>query len=131
MDINHIQKVREAQQIQRGLRKPQVGQVPGDRTGSFREVLHETAQRTESGVKLSVHAQERIQQRNIPMTPQDMENITQAISQAEARGSKSSLILMQDKGFIVSVPNKTVITAIDQVQLRENVFTNIDSTVII
>ena len=49
---------------------------------------------------------------------------------AEQKGSKDSLVLLDDLAFVVSVKNKTVVTAVDSNRAKENVFTNIDSVVI-
>jgi len=53
------------------------------------------------------------------------------VSKAAAKGARESLILLDDKAFVVSVRNRTVITAVDGEHLKENVFTNIDSAVIV
>ena len=49
---------------------------------------------------------------------------------ARAKGARSSLILTEAGAFVVSVSNRTVITAMDPAQMRERVVTNIDSAVI-
>ena len=82
------------------------------------------------GVKFSNHAVERMQTRGISFSPQDLTKISDAIGKAAAKGSKDSLILMNDSALIVSVKNKTVVTVMDQAALKENVFTNIDSTIV-
>ncbi len=82
------------------------------------------------GLKFSNHAVERMQSRGIRFTPEDMTRLNDAVSRAAAKGSKDSLILMQDSALIVSVKNKTVVTVMDKTALKENVFTNIDSTIV-
>ncbi len=82
-------------------------------------------------IKLSKHAAERINSRNINFTEKELQNLGDAIKKAEDKGSKESLILMNDIALIVSVRNKTVITAMTGESMRENVVTNIDSTIII
>ncbi|MBD3390407.1 MAG: hypothetical protein GF418_00195 [Chitinivibrionales bacterium] len=82
------------------------------------------------GVKFSAHAQARLKSRNIEMTPEIMGKLDKAMNGAEKKGSKDSLVLLSDLAFIVNVPNRTVVTAMDGESLRENVFTNIDSAVI-
>ncbi len=82
------------------------------------------------GLKFSNHAVERMQSRGIRFTPEDMTRLNDAVSRAAAKGSKDSLILMQDSALIVSVKNKTVVTVMDKAALKENVFTNIDSTIV-
>lgn len=81
-------------------------------------------------LKFSAHAQSRIKSRNLSMTPQVMEKLNNAVSGAASKGSKDSLILMPNMAFIVNIPNRTVVTAMDGESVRDNVFTNIDSTVI-
>lgn len=81
-------------------------------------------------LKVSAHAGSRIRSRNIDMTPEVVEKLQQAVDSARRKGSRDSLILLRDKAFIVNIPNRTIITAMDGESLRENVFTNIDSTVI-
>ena len=82
------------------------------------------------GVKFSNHAVERMMSRGITFNPQDMQRLNEAVGRAAAKGSKDSLILMNDSALIVSVKNKTVVTVMDKNALKENVFTNIDSTIV-
>lgn len=131
MDIQHLQKVREAQRLQRPSQPAKTGERSGPTTGGFRDILEVEQQRVAGNLKLSAHAQARMAQRDILMTPQDLEQLGQAVSKAESKGARESLVLMQNKGFIVSVPNRTVITALDQRQLQESIVTNIDSTIIV
>ena len=81
-------------------------------------------------LKFSNHAVERMMSRGIQFTPEDMTRLNEAVSRASAKGSKDSLILMNDSALIVSVKNKTVVTVMDKNALKENVFTNIDSTIV-
>jgi flagellar operon protein len=81
-------------------------------------------------LKFSAHAQSRVKSRNLSMTPQVMEKLNKAVSGAAGKGAKDSLILLQNMAFIVNIPNRTVVTAMDGESIRDNVFTNIDSTVI-
>lgn len=82
------------------------------------------------GIKFSNHAVERMRTRGISFKPEDMQRLNDAVSRAAAKGSKDSLILMDDSALIVSVKNKTVVTVMDKNALKENVFTNIDSTIV-
>lgn len=83
------------------------------------------------GVKFSNHAVERMQTRGISFTKPDLEKLNTAIDKASAKGSKDTLVLMDQAALIVSVKNKTVVTVMDKAALKENVFTNIDSTVVL
>ena len=82
------------------------------------------------GVKFSNHAIERMQSRGVSFNKGDLDRLNQAVDKASAKGSKDTLVLMNDAALIVSVKNKTVVTLMDQAALKENVFTNIDSTIV-
>jgi flagellar operon protein len=82
------------------------------------------------GVKFSTHAQQRLQQRDITLGDDAVAKISDAVDRAQQKGSKESLVLLDDMAFVVSVKNRVVITAVDQPSMKQNVFTNIDSVVI-
>jgi flagellar operon protein len=73
----------------------------------------------------------RMQQRGISLKPEQLSKIVTAVEAAEAKGAKDSLILYRDIAMIVNVPSKTVVTAIDGGSAEGNVFTQIDSAVVI
>jgi flagellar operon protein len=105
--------------------------------GAFRDVLR-TAQApavapsTSSGpLKFSAHAQQRLESRNIRLTTDDVAKMNAMADKAAAKGAKQSLFMMRDVAMVVSIQNRTVITAVDQNSMKENVFTNIDSAAII
>jgi flagellar operon protein len=83
------------------------------------------------GLKFSAHAKERLSLRNINLSAADLSRMNDAVNKAAAKGARQSLLVMDNQAFIVSVPNKTVITALDNNSMKENVFTNIDSAVIV
>ncbi len=100
--------------------------------------LDDSSAKTQSGkqevvsnLKFSNHAIERIQSRGIKWSAEDLGKIEAAVNKAEQKGSQNSLILTGNSALIVNVKNKTVVTVMDQNALKENVFTNIDSTVVI
>jgi|LSQX01.1.fsa_nt_gb flagellar operon protein len=82
-------------------------------------------------VKFSKHAQKRMNSRNINITEKEISKMDKAVTTAKSKGVKETLILMNDTAFIVNIPSKTVITALDKNALKENVFTNIDGAIII
>ncbi|MCD6340817.1 MAG: hypothetical protein J7L51_02575 [Desulfurococcales archaeon] len=82
-------------------------------------------------IKLSAHAKQRLKQRNIELSEADMDALSRGMQKAEEKGGRESLLLYKDLAFIASVRNRTLITAVDQNETKENVFTNIDSAVII
>lgn len=81
-------------------------------------------------VKFSGHAETRMKSRNINMSDVEMLRLDEALNKAEAKNARESLVFMDDKAFIVSVPNRTVITMFTKEQMNENVITNIDSAII-
>ncbi len=107
-------------------------QIPPTVTGSFRDVLR-TAQApaVAQPLKFSAHAQQRLESRNIRLTNDDVAKMNAMAERAAAKGAKQSLFMMRDVAMVVSITNRTVITAVDQQSMRENVFTNIDSAAVI
>lgn len=109
----------------------QVKQQINKNTGpSFQDVLSQIKGQSEN-VKFSKHASERLSQRNIVLTDQEIRQIDSAIDKADAKGIKDALILMDNKAFVANIKNKTIITATTNEQLKDSVFTKIDGAVII
>lgn len=100
------------------------------RNKGFESVLQQTISDKE-GIKFSKHAELRLQARNISLTAAQKEKMNAAVAKAEAKGVKDSLVLMDNMAFVVNIRNKTVITAANNSELKENVFTNIDGAVIV
>lgn len=82
-------------------------------------------------VRLSQHAQERLKSRGITLSDADMKQLAGAVDSVAQKGGKESLIMMKDAALVVSVKNRTVVTAMDRQGMKGNVFTNIDSAVIL
>ena len=83
------------------------------------------------GVRFSQHAQDRLKARNISFSPEQLQQLEGAVNSVAQKGGKESLVMMGDAALVVSVSNRTVVTAMDRAQMKGNVFTNIDSAVII
>ena len=81
-------------------------------------------------LRFSAHAQTRIQSRRIHLGSAEMQRIETAVQKAAGKGARESLIMLDQTALVISVPNRTVITVVDKDNLKENVFTNIDSAVI-
>ncbi|HAI85964.1 MAG TPA: hypothetical protein DCL63_03105 [Firmicutes bacterium] len=82
-------------------------------------------------LRFSAHAQARITARRMSLGDDELSRLAGGVNRAAAKGARESLVLMDDKAFVVSVRNRTVITAVDGENMKENVFTNIDSAVIV
>ncbi len=81
-------------------------------------------------IRFSAHASARIRSREIEMSPEVIGKLRGAVDRAAAKGSKDALVLLRKSAFIVNIPNRTVVTAIDGESMKENIFTNIDSAVV-
>ncbi|MCS7220764.1 MAG: TIGR02530 family flagellar biosynthesis protein [Anaerolineae bacterium] len=81
-------------------------------------------------LRFSHHAEVRLREREIELTPAQRERIEKAVEAADRRGARESLILLDDLALVVSIRNRTVITAMDARHRKSNVFTNIDSAVL-
>jgi flagellar operon protein len=81
-------------------------------------------------VRFSAHAQTRLQSRRIELDSAHMDRLQGAVQKAAGKGSRDALVLMDDLAMVVSITNRTVVTVVDKENLKQNVFTNIDSAVI-
>jgi len=119
------------QPIQPSSRQPSIKQVQEKSIGGespFAKILENKL--PSQGVKFSQHAQERLKARGINLTETDMKKLEGAVDSVAQKGGKDSLVMLGDAAFVVSVKNRTVVTAMDKTQMAGNVFTNIDSAVI-
>lgn len=107
--------------------KPQQ-QVKTGQATPFSKILEEKL--PTQGIKFSQHAQERLKSRGITLSDADMKKLEGAVDSVAQKGGKESLVMLGDAAFVVSVKNRTVVTAMDKTQLQGNVFTNIDSAVL-
>lgn len=97
---------------------------------SFDSILQQQIRGKEQ-LKFSKHATMRLDSRNIHLTKDQVVRLEDGINKAEKKGIKESLVLMDNIALVVNVENKTVVTALDSLESREHVFTNIDGAVII
>lgn len=82
-----------------------------------------------SNLKFSTHAKARLTSREIHLSSQDVENLQKAVAKVELKGGREALVVFADKSFLVSIPNRTIITVFSNNNLKEKVITNIDSVV--
>jgi flagellar operon protein len=104
------------------------GAAPVRTTGrpSFQEALQQAGQ----GVQLSRHAQKRIERRDLDLDAGRLDRLNSAIDSAAAKGSRNSVVMLDDLAVVVDVRDRTVVTALNASAGKEKVFTNIDSVVI-
>lgn len=129
MNINN-QQFLSIEQLQEQYLKQQktnhISQTP--RGLSFEEVLQQTGQSEE--LKFSKHAANRLNDRNIELSSEQLERLSDGAKKAGEKGIRESLVLVDELAFIVNTRSNTVITAMDQAETKENIFTNIDGAVI-
>lgn len=87
--------------------------------------------KAEKKVSFSQHAMQRMQNRSLDLSEQDLAKLEATVEKMSQKGAKESLIYMKDMALVVSVTNRTVITAMDGSSAKENIFTNIDSAAIL
>jgi len=102
----------------------QTGAKPAAGSPSFAETLAKT-----QDVRFSNHAQKRMETRDIQLSQDNVNRLSDAIDKAEKRGGKNSLVMVDDMAFIVNVRERLVVTALDSEHRGEGVFTQIDSVV--
>jgi flagellar operon protein len=98
---------------------------PANGGTQFREIFEEEIGK----VKFSGHAISRMISRDMNLTDNEISRLENAVNKAEMKNSRDSLVLMDEKAFIVNVANRTVITMLTKDKLGENVITKIDSAV--
>lgn len=99
---------------------------------TFREVLQQSsAQKAETGeLKFSKHALSRLSDRNITLDTEQLKRLQAGAEKAGEKGIRDSLVMVDRLAFIVNIPNRTVVTAMDSTATEENIFTNINGAVI-
>ena len=94
---------------------------------AFDEVLRQRV----GAVKFSGHALQRVERRGIDLDANNtLARLESGVDRAASKGARDSVVFVDGTAFVVSVRNKTVITAVDAQHMKEHVFTNIDSAVI-
>lgn len=98
---------------------------------SFEEILKQKQEVSESSeLKFSKHAAMRLEDRHINLSEEQSERLENGVAKASEKGIRESLVIVDSLAFIVNVPNRTVVTAMDQGESDDNIFTNIDGAVI-
>jgi flagellar operon protein len=96
----------------------------------FADVLRDASASAPGAVRFSKHALERVERRGIALDEATLGRLQSGVGRIAAKGARDSLVLVDGTAFVVAVPSRTVITAVGSEQMREHVFTNIDSAVI-
>lgn len=124
-DINFIRKISN---LNNGIQPGTSLKHNQDIDSSFKDIFKEKIKENE--VTFSKHANERISERNIDVSPEVTDKLNEAVEQAKDKGLKNVLVMIDNQAFIVSTMSNKVITAVNSNELKENIFTNIDGAVI-
>ncbi|MBS1712709.1 MAG: hypothetical protein JST30_00080 [Armatimonadetes bacterium] len=118
-----IQNLQVQQLLRTRADAPRPAAAPSSGGIDFESVLSDR-------LKVSAHAKTRLQSRDLQLDQAAWERVMTGVDKAAQKGAKETLVMVDDVALVVSVRNRTVITAVDKERLKENVFTNIDSAVI-
>lgn len=135
MSIGQVQDQIKTGSVTSAPKKNTLNNLPTGEN-SFASILNKVTENADinsstEGLKFSKHAANRLSDRNIELTKDQMDRLNQGTMEAKEKGIKDSLILVDQLAFIVNVPNSTVVTAMDQTETKNNIFTNIDGAVIV
>ncbi len=116
--------LQDSKKIQRSDNENQIsfGQILEDKSKTFTQG---------SVLRFSKHATNRLNTRNIELSDEQVTRLQDGCEKAGAKGIKDSLVIVDELAFIVNIPSATVVTAMDQNETNENIFTNIDGAVIV
>ena len=121
MDIRANTDIKRVEPLQQHNKKHQVSR-------EFQSIMQEALNTStnDKELKISNHAQKRLNQRGFSLAGEDMSNLSQAMDELDDKGSKNSLLFYKDMALIASIDNRTIITALNQNEL--DTVMNIDST---
>jgi len=93
---------------------------------------HLSAAKNDTGdIQLSAHAKQRVAQRGISLDAAERTALADAVQHLDAKGAQDAAVLRQDAAFVVNVPSRTVVTALDRTEMQQRVFTQIDSAMML
>lgn len=125
-----IEGINKASSIGELRLKHDAGMLEKKSGASFAESLRETLNQ-DSTVRFSRHAAQRLAERGADISDGLMDSLNKAVETARDKGSRDTVIIRGTDVFIVNVPNNVVVTMVSYQDMKENIFTNIDSAVLI
>lgn len=84
-----------------------------------------------ANLTISKHANERLEKRGINLDKTELAKLNLAMDKLKEKGSKDSLVLLNGNAYIVNPQKRVIITAINKENLKEKIFTEIDSALIL
>lgn len=119
-----------------GPQGPQLGGIALKNTGAkarpgngldFTNLFNQALKPVSPQLRISAHAQKRLDERNIAMNASLENSLNSALNELSAKGARDSLVITGEGAFLVNVPNRTMITAMGLDEMRDGIVTNIDS----
>lgn len=101
------------------------------RPGGFAQELQTAMKAPAQPVRFSAHAAQRLEQRGVSLSRDDMARMAEAVDAAAAKGARDAVLLMDSLALVVNVPNRTVVTLVPADEAAPTVFTQIDSAVVV
>ncbi len=130
--LMQVNRITEMLQTSLGVENtPNSEKVSDEKKKTFAMMLEEAMPEKEAQMRISSHAKNRMENRGIELDPKTMGKLNQAMDMAAKKGARESLVVVDDKAFVVNVENRTVVTALNQGESSGRVFTQIDSTVFV
>lgn len=123
MDVRAIQQ----QQSHTATPPAGAGQSARGADAGFRDILAGKLGRSPDAVRFSRHAAQRIESRNLSLSDEQLDRIRESVDKAAAKGAKESVFVMDSLALVVSIDNRTVITCVDRQDMKQSIFTNVDS----
>jgi flagellar operon protein len=102
----------------------------GEHQRPFADVLADVSAQGAEGLRFSRHALQRVERRGVSLDAATLGRLNEGVGRAAGKGSRDTVVLVDGTAFVVSVASRTVLTAVPQQHMKEQVFTNIDSAVI-
>ena len=96
-------------------------------SASFGELLKA---RMDESLNFSKHASRRLEERGIAVDSQLLGRLEHAVEEARRKGARDVAVIGSQGVFIVNVPNNVVVTTMTQDDMKDRVFTTIDSAVL-
>ncbi|AUN96987.1 hypothetical protein DOM21_16795 [Bacteriovorax stolpii] len=112
------------------LKQGETSEFKGLLDSQVAEQEGQSALAPKKGIQLSTHAMRRLQERNISIDKDEYTKLQTAMDRLKLKGGQDSLVITGKAAYIVDVPKNTIVTAIDKESIGENVFTKIDSTIL-
>ena len=121
-----LQKLNQTVSVQQLRLEHEQHSSIGREQGAGFGALLQNAMEDSQNIRFSKHAAARVEQRGIEVT----DSLLKDLNQAE-KGAKDVVVIGQQGAFIVNIPNNVVVTTMTSQEMKQNIFTNIDSAVLL